>query len=81
MLLSDPWSPFAGYNEKGMLSLYVNLICACAYYAKVAMHFAGDPKSDYNLAYYTVNARGIVRTYCRFCSACVPHDLFLPCQG
>ena len=44
---------YFGYNEKGMLSLYVNLIAAVAYWAKMAMHVAGDPKSDYNLTYYS----------------------------
>lgn len=44
---------YFGYNEKGMLSLYVNLIAAVAYWAKMAMHVAGDPESDYNLTYYS----------------------------
>jgi len=43
---------YFGYNEKGMVSLYVNLIAATAYYAKMAMHVAGNPKSDFNLTYY-----------------------------
>jgi hypothetical protein len=69
-IVGDPWSSFAGYNEKGMLSLYVNLICAVAYYAKVAMHLAGDPKSDYNLAYYTVKARFVGRCSSFLCLRC-----------
>jgi len=46
---------YFGYNEKGMLSLYVNLFAACAYFAKMASHVSGDNLDDapYSLVMYT----------------------------
>jgi len=42
---------YFGYNEKGMCSLYVNLVAAFAYYAKMASHISGDPVKG-NVVYY-----------------------------
>ena len=46
----------AGYNEKGMISLYVNLLASCAYWAKMSSHISGDPVKG-NIIYYQVHER------------------------
>ena len=42
-----------GYNEKGMISLYVNLFAAVAYWAKMCSHVSGDPKTEFSIIMYT----------------------------
>ena len=54
---------YFGYNEKGMCSLYVNLVAAFAYYAKMASHISGDPVKG-NVVYYQA---------LRVCMAHPPH--------
>ncbi len=61
---------YFGYNEKGMVSFWVNLFAAVAYYAKMASHVSGDQLDDapYSLVLYTYgtlkhwtsNAEGIL---------------------
>merc|ERR1712216_389802 len=55
---------YFGYNEKGMCSLYVNLVAAFAYYAKMASHISGDPVKG-NIVYYQA---------LRVCMAQTPHS-------
>jgi hypothetical protein len=61
---------YFGYNEKGMVSFWVNLFAAVAYWAKMASHVSGDQLDDapYSLILYTYgtlkhrasNAEGIL---------------------
>ena len=38
---SRSFAALAGYNEQGMVSFYVNIIAATAYYAKICSHMSG----------------------------------------
>ncbi|EKX32022.1 hypothetical protein GUITHDRAFT_148915 [Guillardia theta CCMP2712] len=43
---------FFGYREKGMISLYVNLFAAVAYYARITSHLSGDVGAATNIILY-----------------------------
>ncbi|EKX32023.1 hypothetical protein GUITHDRAFT_148916 [Guillardia theta CCMP2712] len=43
---------FFGYREKGMISLYVNLFAAVAYYARITSHLSGDVGAATNIVLY-----------------------------